>query len=259
MELPQFVKDAFDFTEQPLRRIDGITVVIPVRGRNDSLLMNLEYIFMQNVEPLEVIVVEESGERSIDLGKYKDRVKYIHILGGKLFNKAKCINAGVMKASYNIINMNDVDMLMPMNYLWTYSQRMKFYDMCYLSKDIYWLSNVPKAKGDFDWGGDKWTNGRKWDYAGGNFCIKKDKFISIGGMDEQFEGYGGEDGDFYVRAGRLLQLDRKRDLAFPLIHMYHLSNTENKDKNNEIFAKTKMENLRSRILYLKYSLLKTLK
>jgi predicted glycosyltransferase involved in capsule biosynthesis len=255
VDLPEKVKSMFDYVEQPKIKVKGVSVIVPVRGRNPSLLICLDYVLKQNIEPLEVIVVEENTTKKVELERHEGKVKYIFVEGGQYFNKARCINTGAMSAAYNIINMNDVDMIMPIHYLSTYCKRLNVCDMCFISKDIYYLDKVPDSIGDFNWNGAKWTDGRKWDYAGGNFSVKKNRFIDIGGMDEQFEGYGGEDGDFYVRSQKLLKFDRVRSLDVPLLHMPHLVNLDNKDKNDKIFKSINKFD-RNRIELLKQNLKK---
>jgi hypothetical protein len=48
--------------------------------------------------------------------------------------------------------------------------------------------------------------------------VRTAAFHRIGGMDERFEGWGGEDNDFAYRFDILNTLDSYNDL---LLHMYH--------------------------------------
>ncbi|MEV6120131.1 galactosyltransferase-related protein [Streptomyces sp. NPDC052077] len=53
---------------------------------------------------------------------------------------------------------------------------------------------------------------------GGCVWLREDLFTRIGGMDERFCGWGGEDQDFVWRAERYGPMDRHRD---PLVHLHH--------------------------------------
>ncbi|MGW3231165.1 glycosyltransferase [Kitasatospora sp. NPDC001095] len=53
---------------------------------------------------------------------------------------------------------------------------------------------------------------------GGCVWLREDLFTRIGGMDERFCGWGGEDQDFVWRAERYGPMDRHRD---PVVHLHH--------------------------------------
>ncbi|MFE0701459.1 glycosyltransferase [Streptomyces sp. NPDC058872] len=53
---------------------------------------------------------------------------------------------------------------------------------------------------------------------GGCVWLREDLFTRIGGMDERFCGWGGEDQDFVWRAERYGPMDRHRD---PIVHLHH--------------------------------------
>jgi GT2 family glycosyltransferase len=50
--------------------------------------------------------------------------------------------------------------------------------------------------------------------------VRTSAFHRIGGMDERFQGWGGEDNDFAYRMDTHSAFDQYRD---PLLHMYHPS------------------------------------
>ncbi|MEU2118016.1 galactosyltransferase-related protein [Streptomyces sp. NPDC016459] len=53
---------------------------------------------------------------------------------------------------------------------------------------------------------------------GGCVWLREDLYTRIGGMDERFCGWGGEDQDFVWRVERYGPMDRHRD---PLVHLHH--------------------------------------
>jgi hypothetical protein len=50
------------------------------------------------------------------------------------------------------------------------------------------------------------------------FWIRFNIYAAVGGMDERYEGWGGEDTDFALRVSTVAALDRHEDLG---IHLYH--------------------------------------
>ncbi|MGH9112673.1 MAG: galactosyltransferase-related protein [Acidimicrobiales bacterium] len=48
--------------------------------------------------------------------------------------------------------------------------------------------------------------------------VRHDAFRRVAGMDERFEGWGGEDNDFFFRVDRETPLDRYDD---PILHLHH--------------------------------------
>lgn len=56
--------------------------------------------------------------------------------------------------------------------------------------------------------------------GGGMFIIRRDRFLSIGGFDPEFTGWGGEDTAFGVAADTLLG-QHVRYVHVPLVHFFH--------------------------------------
>ena len=57
-------------------------------------------------------------------------------------------------------------------------------------------------------------------FCGGVFLMRKDKYLEIGGMDERFEGWGGEDDAMSIRMVKsdVTRLIRQHQIGFHLWH-----------------------------------------
>lgn len=216
--LPPEIQRRFDYPPAPAKPCAGVSVVIPVRG-NDRL-RNLHYcinkLLQQNIEPIEIIVSEEDKFHSIDIGPFRQdsRIRHIFTRSDDVvnFNKSKAVNAGVAASTYNIISMNDADIVLPKDYLYRVSNILQDYESCFIAKEIYLM--------DFISAGISWRGGKRVDYfTGGNISFRKESFIKIGGMNEQFIGYGSEDCEFWTRIKNLTNLYENRDC--PIIHLNH--------------------------------------
>ncbi len=90
-----------------------ISIIIPTLGRKTELDCLLESIVAQNYSNIEVIVVDQNHDDSLDyiIGKYKNKLKIFH---EKVNFKgaAKARNYGFQKASGEIINFPDDDAVM---------------------------------------------------------------------------------------------------------------------------------------------------
>lgn len=90
-----------------------ISIIIPTLGRKTELDCLLESIVAQNYSNIEVIVVDQNHDDSLDyiIGKYENKLKIFH---EKVNFKgaAKARNYGFQKASGEIINFPDDDAVM---------------------------------------------------------------------------------------------------------------------------------------------------
>lgn len=215
--LPVDVNKHFEFKISKPESISGISVVIPVRGidRQRNLNYCISKLLLQNVDPLEIVVSEEdSFERiNIDIFKKDNRVKKVFTKSNiKQFNKSIAINVGVLSSKYSKIVMNDADIITPIGYLQRIDKILDSYDCCFLGKEIYKVDLIGNSI--------SWKNKKRVDYfSGGSISFTKECFISIGGMSEQFCGYGSEDCEFWERINKITKVYENRDSIF--LHLNH--------------------------------------
>jgi hypothetical protein len=203
-----------------------VSFVIGHRGldRVAGLLAVLESIAGQKECDIECIVVEhDSQERVKDL--LPSWIRYIHVPAEKAhegFSKSKTFNAGARAAKAKVLILHDGDMLVPRDYArevarWhgegcEFSSLKRF--IFYLSKassqsviDQRSVDIVPEIEAISQ------------NLPGGGSCaISREAYFGIGGFDETFAGWGGEDIEFLDRARTL---NRYPYEYLPVVHLWH--------------------------------------
>lgn len=244
--LPLAVRKLFEFDNQS-RKIDGISIVIPIKGidRCNNLNYCINRMLLQNVTPIEIIISEYDTTQRVSVERQgKDhRIKKIYTKSSNNnFNKSIAVNAGVIVAKYNKILMNDADIIVPTGYLNRLNSILSEYETFFVGKIIY---NVNLLRSGLHWSGST----RSDYFSGGSIGFTKDAYIRIGGMCEQFDGYGSEDCEFYDRVRALTKLYENRDTT--LLHLAHRRQTPY-SINSELYQKlkdlpmdTRLEQLRS--------------
>lgn len=141
------------------------------------------------------------------------------------YEKPKMCNFGVSKASNDIVAILDSDRILPKGYFEEVCKKIKpglFFscDKIFNLEDYYTDQQI--ESGRFTYSLE--LKSRKWDlfkknlFAGNTTFMKKD-YISVGGMDESFKGYGFADNDMtynvFNKGMKAFWMD-----AFE-IHLYH--------------------------------------
>jgi hypothetical protein len=207
-----------------------VSFIIGHRGesRLPHLLATVATIAAQDVA-VECIVVEQSVQ-AIAKSRLPAWVRYLHtpIDSDDLpYNRSWAFNAGVRAARTNLLVLHDNDFLVPGAYasqlLERHAEGWEFIDtkrfMFYLShEDSERLFRSHRLSRDV-------TPERVMQnsIAGGSIAADRSAYLEIGGFDEGFTGWGGEDNEFLERAST------RRLWAYgylPFIHLWHASQTE---------------------------------
>ncbi|MBB1242901.1 glycosyltransferase family 2 protein [Streptomyces durbertensis] len=146
------------------------------------------------------------------------------------FNKSWTVNVGVVHGARpaELVCVLDGDILVDRDFVARAVERFRqpgtqahwpFEDMLFL--DAAASAQAVRARcldGAPDPGQDRLRGVHLRRPPGGCVWLREDLFTRIGGMDERFCGWGGEDQDFVWRAERYGPMDRHRD---PLVHLHH--------------------------------------
>ena len=218
----------------PQTQCSGISVILPVRGgdRTQAIQICIDHINKQNINPLEIIIIEEDTKQRINI----TGIKHILIESTQPFNKSKCINCGVANAKYNKICMNDADMIMQNGFLNAVSILLDTYEAGHIVKEIFYLNKLPTPNIEFSYN-RQWTRDANFNCHGGNLFWTKPGFIKTGGMDERFIGHGSEDSEFYLRALKTCKFYDERSMT--LLHLPHTLNPSSQadaTKNQQLWA-----------------------
>ena len=209
----------------------AVSFVIGHRGasRLPQLLLTLESIAGQEGVHVECIVVEQDELPRVR-NLLPNWVRYVHTPLPRPdlpYSRAWTFNAGVELAQSEIVVLHDNDMLVPRDYAINILRLMNDgFEVLNLKRFIFYLTEshtraVLARNSDLD------------DFApevivqnlegGGSIAITRSAFDAIGGFDEAFVGWGGEDVEFWERASTR----RVWPYAFmPLVHLWHQAQPE---------------------------------
>ena len=204
-----------------------VCFIIGHRGeeRLPHLLLVLKSIAAQQDVRFECIVVEQDMAPLV-----RDRlpgwVKYVHAPVSSPetpYIRSLAFNVGARLAAAPLLVFHDDDMLVPAEYAAEILRcRNQGYEVINLKRFIFYLAKRDGPGGLFAWD----EQGLPMDAvienleAGGSVAITREAFEAIGGFDEDFVGWGGEDVEFWQRA----RTRRVWNFGYlPLVHLWHPS------------------------------------
>ena len=216
----------FKFTalEPRLAEHADVTFIIGHRGtdRLPLLLKTIDSIGSQGDCAVECIVVEQSAKASIK-DKLPKWVRFYHqeVPQEQAYSRSMAFNFGAKLAQTEHIILHDNDLLVPTRYASDHLKWLrKGYQFVNLKRFIFYL-NKESSQGYIK---DHHNNTFSFDQimqnaqGGGSIAASKTAYFDIGGFDEQFVGWGGEDNEFWERA------QTKKTWAYAnlcLIHLWH--------------------------------------
>jgi hypothetical protein len=191
-----------------------VSFVIGHRGesRVPQLLATIATIAAQRHVPIECIVVEQSA-RAILPAHLPSWVRYIHtpIESDDLpYNRSHAFNVGAEAARAPLLVLHDNDLLVPVDYAREIAARHdEGWEMIEVKRLIFYLGKAATATPE---------RVSQNFLGGGSVVADRKAYFDIGGFDESYAGWGGEDNDFWERAAT------RRCWTFgylPLIHLWH--------------------------------------
>lgn len=202
-----------------------VTIVIGHRGadRLPLLLKVLDSIAGQAVMPAECIVVEQDTEHGV-----RDRlppwVRTIHAPSpdaGMLYNRAWALNVGARAAQGELLVLHDSDLLMPAAYVSEVWERYREgYEVVRLARFVFYADEESTdlcIRGECE-PAQVVVERVRQNTAGGTLAVSRKAFIELGGMDEEFVGWGCEDDEFLDRASTRKTWDWT---YLPVLHLRH--------------------------------------
>ncbi len=213
----------------------SVSVLTLVRGREKHLRNLMLSLKKQSLLPIELVIAWMQPEPFDGLPVMPFPVRHVMIPGDQL-PLARARNSAAQAARGECLIFLDVDCIASQDMVSSYANAALRHDGIFLSEVFYLPANAPDFKDDytvFEALGRRHVskptfpeNGEEVEPDGGqlwglSFALRKHTWQSVGGMDEQFVGYGGEETDFAASAAtagvRTFRVGKAR-----VYHQHHL-------------------------------------
>jgi glycosyltransferase involved in cell wall biosynthesis len=190
--------------------------IIAHAGSEPSRLRNLHFLLRSvRAYPFEIIVVEQGRAPALTLEM--NGIRHVFCYNPGRFNRAWAFNVGARLAQGDVLVCSDHDIVVPREALLAIPRVERLiipYQRCLdLSREetrvLHATGSVPEGAGTV----------RSHTTAGGAFIIARRSFLDIGGMCEDFEGWGAEDEAFDDKCRKTIGVLRSTSVA--IVHMHH--------------------------------------
>jgi hypothetical protein len=191
------------------RAAPQVSFVIGHRGldRLPHLRATLRSIAGQRDVAVECIVVEQAARREIET-QLPPWVRYLFTECATPYNRAATFNAGVAAARGDVVILHDNDIVVPADYAREVAAR---------AAEGWQFIDIKRFLFHLDAGGA--LGSIMQNAQGGSIAATRAAYDAIGGFDDEFVGWGGEDNDFWDRAATTGRIYNHGYL--PMKHLYH--------------------------------------
>lgn len=215
---PIVLRDAPEEQDAP-----QVSFVIGHRGlsRLPHLLETLRSIAGQRNAAVECVVVEQSAHREIE-DRLPSWVRYVHTPTNEAaYNRSWTLNSGARAARGEVLILHDNDMICPADYAaqtlarakeGCAFQQLKRFTFYLAERDTLRVFERNEVRTDV-------PSTIVQNLHGASIAVTREAYFAIGGFDESFVGWGGEDNEFWDRAettGRVYAFG-----YLPFIHLWH--------------------------------------
>ena len=222
------------------------TIMLTFRGGNESRAKNLIYIVntLVKLNDIEIIVIEQDVRSTSIQHDLSENCKHEFVFNDKAFNKSWGMNIAAKLASGKALVVHDADILVDVQALIRAINDVV--DGYHFINPYNNLIDLSKQESEYlVCGGTDLRITRLHDQlnrndknqsppiCGGVFVISKDYYFEIGGMDERFSGWGGEDDAMTIRA-LYHQGKHKTAENSTAYHLWHENKTDESNPNQYI-------------------------
>lgn len=202
-------------------------------ARLPQLLTTIRSIRAMTDCRLEILVIDQGTE---PVGAYLPAgVHYRHLDTGQLtpgWYKAWAYNVGARMARAPRLVFHDGDICVPRAYACELTRVFELgYEAASLQRFLFYLGpqDAPSASLAGAWTPTRAPTLVYQHWKGGTIAILREAFLSIGGFDEGFVDWGGEDDEFFDRCGSLRHC---RDAYLPFLHLWHAPQSDRRQADN---------------------------
>lgn len=173
----------------------------------DGTRLPLLHTVLSSLAPmpqLEVIVVEQDAAPCVDAGSLPANARSVFVSNDGPFNKSWGLNVAARQAACDVLVTGDADMLLPADALTrALAACARHYDAVNPYSNLVDLTEeetqavlagrldpVRVRRGRLE---DRRPRGEHICFCGGICVFRRDVYFALGGMDERFLGWGGED------------------------------------------------------------------
>ena len=214
--------------------LPDVSFVIGYRGeeRLPHLSATLASLLGQTGCATEIIVVEQADETVLE-GRLPSGVRWIYqkpATPGTPYSRSWAFNRGVREARGNYVILHDNDVLAPSRYAAEVVRLgREGFEAMRLQRFVFYLDTESTARLlEGEAGAPKTFSSLglqcvRQNCEGHTIAVTREAYFRIGGHDESFVGWGGEDNEFFDRC-RLLRFHPWGYL--PLVHLWHTAQPE---------------------------------
>ncbi len=214
-----------------------VSVIIAIGGtdRLKQFQLSLRSVLCQRDASFEVIIVEQSSEPRLG-DTLPEHVVYCHqqVEPSAAFNKSRALNGGADLARGGVLAIHDGDFLLPSHYLASCLSRLQ--DAAGL-RPVRWVIHFDEATTSTIFQTHCIPDRPQVESILQNtpnpMLCRKSAYHEIGGHDESFVGWGGEDLEFLSRLRTLPMLEGG---FLPVAHLWHppAKNKTSGDRNQSL-------------------------
>lgn len=202
--------------------------------RKNNLKRLLNYLSWLLNADTEIVLVEQDNESKIDwLNEIKNHeyINHLFVKNDDIFNKGWGCNIGAKESKGDFLAFNDSDMFIKLESYRHSLNLLRQFDVVNPYRAIYYLDedNINKfVNSNYNFNIVISHNPTQVSViSGGIFMIRKDKYLSLKGFDENCFGYGHEDDILDMKIKKMdLKVQTLNDIA---IHINHQGITKNDD------------------------------
>jgi GT2 family glycosyltransferase len=179
-------------------------------------------ILAQQGASVECIVIEQSN---VALARHAmpPGTRYLHLphpQGDPGWRKSWAYNVAAKQARAKVLVCHDGDILVPTGYAQAVLETLdRGFDNAFIQRFLFYLNRADSQRvQETNQLSGCCPDDVRHNWVGGTLAIRRDAYFAIGGFDERFVDWGGEDNEFHSRCAALRQC---RFGFVPFVHLWH--------------------------------------